>query len=161
MSDGAAVDLRFCVAMISTELAGYKGYPKNDAGESRFGRALQSAAISVEHARAILAEFTNEFPSVQQIIDTGLNLRPKFESTISQREQWEREYGKAAPVLIDWDRMSGQQQTSEMWRQLKVHFTKVKTTFPGWAAISWREIYEAQDHFGFPLNRDQLKMLGR
>jgi len=51
-----------------------------------------------------------------------------------------------------------------MWSALKKHFIAVyqerQQMFPGWGAISWRQIYEAMPQLGYPLNREQEKMLG-
>lgn len=91
-----AVNIKVCVAMLRSELAGYQGYPHTLQGEERFARALQDVSVSVEHARAILSRFTEEFPTVQTILDTGLSLLPQFQIQHSQLLEWEREFGKPA-----------------------------------------------------------------
>lgn len=51
---------------------------------------------------------------------------------------------------------------SQMWRELKKYFAeKHGGKFPGFAKISWMQIYEAMEQLGYPLNREQLKMMGR
>lgn len=157
-----AIAPKICIAMIRSELAGYQGYPHTTQGEERFGRALQEVSVSVEHARAVLAKFTQRFPTVQEITDTALNLLPQFEIQHSQLAEWEQEFGKPAPIVFDVSQMSEQQLQADMWVKLKQHFTLKKGgTFPGWAKVSWKEIYEALEEMGHTLNSDQLKMIGR
>jgi hypothetical protein len=155
------LDIRVCVAMIRSELSGYEGYPRNEAGEHRFGRALQECAVSVAHASAILAKFTQKFPTVQDIIDTALNLLPQFEIQHSQLLEWEREFGKAAPLKPDFN-PNPDPPYVEINRKVKEYLIlQAGGHWPGWAKITWKQIYEAQEQLGYPLNRDQLKMLGR
>jgi len=157
-----AVDSRVCLSLIQSELSGYQGYPHNPAGEARFARALGDVAVSVEHAVAILAKFTIAFPTVQEITDTGINLRPQFEPKCSQRAEWEREYGQAAPVAVDPLPRTAAQHHSLMWHRLKEHLSKKhEGVFPGWAKISWGETYRAMAELGYPLNSWQHSMLGR
>jgi hypothetical protein len=90
----AAVGLTLCVALVREFLSGYRGYPNTESGEKRFAMALQSNALSVDHARAILESFDEAFPTVKQINDTAWNLRPKFETPDATKKEWERIYGK-------------------------------------------------------------------
>lgn len=75
------------------QLSGFKGYPRGE-GESRFIDALCEISLSVEHAIAIVESFDAEFPTIREMRDTALNLRPKYEPKVNEREKWEREYGK-------------------------------------------------------------------
>jgi hypothetical protein len=51
-----------------------------------------------------------------------------------------------------------------MWSDLKKYFIAIYLErgqlFPGWAKITWRQIFEAMPQLGYPLNREQEKMLG-
>ena len=156
----AAVNLKVCVSLIRSELAGYQGYPHTLQGEERFARALQDVTVSVEHARATLAKFKEGFPTVQNIIDTAVNLRSKFEPQVDERLEWERTYGKPKPVPVDFASV-GEQVHKDMWTKLKQHFIQQPGGFPGWAKVSWKEIYAAMEQLGYPLNREQLKTIGR
>jgi hypothetical protein len=150
----AAVDIRLCVAMIHSELAGYQGYPNTESGVERFARALQECSVSVEHARATLAKFTQKFPTVQEITDTALNLVSQFAIQHNQLLEWEREYGKPLPLKPDVS-LIGQEQGTVMWAKIKQHLTlKHNGSFPGFAKISWREIYETMEALGYPLTRE-------
>ena len=156
-----ALNIKVCVALIRSELAGYQGYPHTSVGEERFARALQEVAVSVDHARAILAKFTRMFPTVQDIIDTALNLLPQFEIQHSQLVEWEREFGKAAPLKPDFN-APPEPPYVEVNRRVKEYLIlQLGGNWPGWAKITWEQIYEAQEALGYPLNSDQLKMLGR
>ena len=77
-------------------LSGFKGYPRGD-GENRFVEALCEISLSVEHAASTLLCFDGEFPTIREMREAALNLRPKFEQKIDQRAEWEREYGKPDP----------------------------------------------------------------
>lgn len=88
------------------QLSGFRGYPKairlaegglDTQGEDRFVDCLCEISLSVEHALAIVESFDGEFPTIRELRDTALNLRPKFEAKIDQRKQWEAEYGKPDP----------------------------------------------------------------
>lgn len=91
------LELESCLALIRSELAGYPEYPRNVAGETRHARALQESVVSVEHALATLAKFTLRFPSVQEITDTALNLRPQFDPSSALKAEWTRQYGPRKP----------------------------------------------------------------
>ena len=92
-----AVHINLCLAMLQNELAGYKGYPHTPQGEARFARALQEVAVSVEHLEAVLQKFTEGFPTVQNITDVALNLRPQFVHEESPVAKWKREFGGRPP----------------------------------------------------------------
>lgn len=92
------VTIEICVALVSELLAGYRGYPATEAGVRRFAVAVQENCISVSHARATLKSFDELFPTVRQICDVAINLRPQFEpSEVDQHREWERQYGKPQP----------------------------------------------------------------
>ena len=76
------------------QLSGFRGYPKDSAGEGRFVEVLCEVSISVEHALAIIWAFEENFPTIREIRDTSLNLRVKFEAEIDQKKEWELKYGK-------------------------------------------------------------------
>lgn len=74
-------------------LAGFRGYPRGE-GETRFVDVLCEISLSVEHAAAILLCFDGEFPTIRELRDAALNLRPKYERKPDQRAEWEAKYGK-------------------------------------------------------------------
>jgi hypothetical protein len=92
-----AVALEVCLAELREYLAGYRGYPPTEAGEKRFAAAFQENCVSVGHVRAVLKSFEEQFPTVRQIHDVALNLRPQFEPQQDAREEWKRDYGKPEP----------------------------------------------------------------
>jgi hypothetical protein len=61
--------------------------------------------------------------------------------------------------------MTASAEYNAMWKKLKAHFTEVykkrNLPFPGWAKISWLDIYLEQEACGYPLTREQEKMIGR
>ena len=147
--------------MLRSELSGYQGYPNSEAGESRFARALQDVAVSVEHLMAILGKFTQKFPTVQDIMDTGLNLLPQFEVPFNQLAAWERECGPPRPVKVDFT-PANEPPFMARDRKIKEHLSlKHGGHFPGFSKIGWLEMFEAQEACGYPLTRDQEKMIGR
>lgn len=81
-------------------LSGFRGYPRGE-GETRFVDVLCEISLSVEHAASTLLCFDADFPTIRELRDAALNLRPKFEAKVDQRAQWEREYGKPD---ADWSR---------------------------------------------------------
>ena len=156
-----ALNIKVCVALIRSELAGYQGYPHTSVGEERFARALQEVGVSVDHARAILSKFTKLFPTVQDIIDTALNLLPQFQIQHSQLVEWEREYGLPTPMRADF-KQEDEPPYMERDRKAKQYLTlKHGGKFPGFAKIGWLELFEAFEACGYPLNVDQRKMIGR
>ena len=80
------------------QLEGFEKYPRGR--DSRFLEVFNEHIVSVDHARAVAGTFREKMPTLQDIIDTALNLRPRFEVTESDREKWEREYGPAQPFTI-------------------------------------------------------------
>ena len=92
-------DVDFSVAKVLFEaLSGYRGYPKPGPGLDHFIEAFQSSVVSVAHARAVIASFDGIMPTIREIKDAAFNLRPKFETTVDQRKQWEAEYGPPDPI---------------------------------------------------------------
>ena len=88
------------------QLSGFRGYPKairladgnlDSTGEARFVDCLCEISLSVEHAIAIVDSFDGEFPTIREMRDTALNLRPKFEAKVDERKKWEAKYGKPKP----------------------------------------------------------------
>jgi len=78
-------------------LSGFKNYPRGD-GESRFVDALCEISLSVEHAASTLLCFDGEFPTIREMREAALNLRPKFEAkAVDQKKEWEAKYGKPDP----------------------------------------------------------------
>ena len=102
----ASVGLTICQSLIEEFLNGYRGYPDSDAGVKNFARALQASVVSVGHARATLESFDEFFPTKKQINDTAWNLRPKFENTEENREEWARLYGKPRNHVLPPDAQS-------------------------------------------------------
>lgn len=84
--------------MFRHQLEGFEKYPRGR--DSRFLEVFNEHLVSVDHGRAVVETFRDKMPTLQDIIDTALNLRPRFEVTVSQREQWEREYGPPEPFTI-------------------------------------------------------------
>src|ERR1035437_5450477 len=78
-------------------LSGFRGYPRGE-GENRFVLALCEMSLSVEHALGIVEAFDGDFPTIREMRDAALNLRPKFEPKIDQRPEWEKQYGKPDPL---------------------------------------------------------------
>lgn len=156
-----AVHLKVCLALLRSELAGYQGYPHTLLGEERFAKALQEVAISVDHLKGILSKFTQKFPTVQDIMDVGLNLLPQFQIPFNQLAEWERECGPPRPLKPDFT-PANEPPYMERDRKIKEHLTlKHGGHFPGFAKIGWLELFEAQEACGYPLTPEQAKMIGR
>src|ERR1017187_7085305 len=81
------------------QLSGFRGFPKPGLGKDRFIQVFQQSVISVDHARAVIATFDDQMPTLREIRDTAYTLRSKFEPPIDQRGQWEKEYG---PPDLEW-----------------------------------------------------------
>src|SRR5271166_2163584 len=75
-------------------LSGFRGYPKAGPGEDHFIKAFRESVVSVEHAMAVVNAFSNTMPTIQEIRESALNLRPKFEQKVDQTAEWEAKYGK-------------------------------------------------------------------
>jgi hypothetical protein len=88
------VVFEICLSFLKRYLSDFRGCPRTPAGWNRFAEALQLSAVSVEHLEAILKTFDEEFPTVRQINDVSMNLRPRYELKEDQRAVFEREYGK-------------------------------------------------------------------
>ena len=155
-----AVALPVCIAFIRQYLSGYRGYPVTEAGETRFAQALRDVAISVEHAEAILREFIDIFPTVREIQDQAANLRPKFEPKEDERKEWERLYGPARAIDLNFA-PPGEPAYVTRDRKIKEHLSKKHGANFDFAKIGWRELYEAQEACGYPLTREQEKVCGR
>lgn len=92
------------------QLSGFRGYPKairlpdgnfDSQGEGRFVDCLCEISLSVEHALAVIESFDGEFPTIREMRDVALNLRPRFERKADERKEWEAKYGKPDPAFAD------------------------------------------------------------
>ncbi len=83
------------------QLSGFRGFPKPGLGKDRFVQVFQESVVSVDHARAVIATFDDQMPTLREIRDTAYTLRAKFEPPVDQRAQWEKEYGPPDP---EWSR---------------------------------------------------------
>jgi hypothetical protein len=86
-------------AALFEKLSGFRGFPKPGIGKVRFVQVFQQSVISVDHARAVIATFDDQMPTLREIRDTAYTLRSKFEPPVDQRQQWEKEYG---PPDLEW-----------------------------------------------------------
>lgn len=155
------IDQAVAVGLIKFNLSGFRGYPKDNAGINVFSRCLQECCVSVDHAIAVLKLFTDEFPTLRDIITAATNLRAKFEPDEDPRKKWEREYGPAVGTKVDF-KSPVEPPYMERDRKIRAHIIEKRGgTFPGWAALGWLEIFEAQEACGYPLTREQEKMIGR
>ena len=94
---GEDVDFSVAKALFQA-LSGFKGYPRPGIGEDHFVEAFQASVVSVAHARAVLASFDGDMPTIREIKDSAFNLRPKFENTVDQLKEWESKYGPPDPM---------------------------------------------------------------
>lgn len=97
---GEDVDFSVAKALFQS-LSGFRGYPKPGAGEDHFVEAFQGSVISVAHARAVIASFDGEMPTIREIKDQAFTLRSQFETTVDKRKEWEAKYGPPDPA---WSR---------------------------------------------------------
>ncbi len=161
-----AVQESVAVGLIRFHLSGFHDYPKSEAGEKVFARGLQECTVSVDHATAVIKSFDERFPTLREIITTGVNLRSQFELTESQRDKWEREYGKPVPfdssmegVCLCCNRpwaeiLSHKAVEDEMWRRIKEHLdTK------DFSNVSWRQVFQAKKDLGYTLSVPERNVL--
>jgi hypothetical protein len=105
------------------QLEGFEKYPRGRDG--RFLEVFNEQCVSVDHARAVALSFRERMPTLQEIVDTALNLRPRFEALPSQREQWEKEFGPPRPFDTSVLRSVGQGSNREidrLWKQVLAFF---------------------------------------
>ena len=114
MNERPAVAFSICAALLR-DLAGFRGYPRD--GERRFVEVLQEVSISVEHARAIVLTFQEEFPTIREIRDVAMNIRSQFQPPEDQRAKWEAEYGKPEPVSIDVEKPA--REIDACWKKIR------------------------------------------
>jgi hypothetical protein len=137
------------------QLEGFDKYPRHR--DERFCEVFNESCVSVDHARAVASAFREKMPSLQEIIDTALNLRPRFEATASQREQWEREFGKPQPFDISpaLAERSGR-EIDRLWQEV-LAFLRT-TRFDGKGDIQRVHIgrcWQIAKHLGYTMNSAQ------
>jgi len=119
---GEDVDFSVAKALFQA-LSGFRGYPKPGTGEDHFVEAFQTSVVSVAHARAVIASFDGDMPTIREIKDAAFNLRPQFETTVDQRKEWEALYGPPDPVwsagLVD--RLAGRSPTLDPQARKRQH----------------------------------------
>jgi len=102
----AKVQIEICLSFLERYLDGFRGYPPTDGGRKRFAEALQLNAVSVEHLEAILKTFDEEFPTVRQIHDVAMNLRPRFEPKADTFDALRAKYGNPQPFDVPNDELA-------------------------------------------------------
>ena len=142
------------------QFEGFRGYPREN--DSRFLEVFHESSVSVSHARATAEAFEQAMPTLQDIRDTARNLRPKFEAQVSQREQWEREYGPPRPFEVPNVAASfGQSREREidrLWKDLLAYFRS--NNFEGKGDIQRVQIgrcWQIARHFGYKMNSYQTR----
>lgn len=60
-------------------LSGAPGYPFHPEGELRVAEVLREVSVSVSHALAVVDEFDNNFPTIEEIRSVAYRLREKFD----------------------------------------------------------------------------------
>lgn len=139
---------RVVAAVTLRQLSGFVGYPKAGPGEEYFIDAFQMACISVDHARAVIAAFDEHMPTLKEIRETALNLKPKFEPpSESQRAQWEREYGKPQAFDMSVANRPAVRRDDELWRKLREKFPECGRHRKDWP--SWTTLAKAARELGF------------
>jgi hypothetical protein len=142
-------------------LSGFRGYPNGEAGEAVFIEAVQEFCISVDHARALVDAFDENFPTLRELRDQALNLKAKFDPPPDLRKQWEAEYGP--PDIEFYKRL--QRELAErpdiveherMWAAIKQHL-KVRT----FRDIPIGQCWATARDLGFPLNVHQQEEVER
>ncbi len=161
-----AVQEETALGLIRFHLSGFRGYPPSEIGEKVFARAVSEQTISVKHAEAVLKQFDERFPTLREIIDTAQNLKPQFEPTESQKQKWEREYGKPVPFDTSmegtclccgrpWAEILAHTAVEEeMWRRIK---ERLKVS--DFHEVSWLAVYQAKKALGYPLTTAERNVL--
>lgn len=143
--------MRVVAESLFRKLEGFDGYPKRGPGESYFIDAFQLACVSVGHAKAVIDSFDGKFPTLREIRDVAFNLKPKFESPgPSQREQWEKEYGKPElfeDVSLPAKYPKQERRDDELWRLLREKFPGCGRNRKDWP--SWVVLAKAARELGF------------
>jgi hypothetical protein len=116
MSTPFAVQESTALALIQFHLSGFRGYPPSEMGEKVFARGLQECTISVDHATAVVKKFDERFPTLREIIDTAVNLKPQFEHLESPQQAWQREYGKTVPFSMN---AAAADETAMHWQAIR------------------------------------------
>ena len=117
------------------KLAALRGYPPVGPGEDHFIDMFQMACISVEHAKAIVLSFDGIMPTIREIRECAYSLRPRFESTVSAREQWERDCGPPKPFDVTVKAPEGERRIDAVWRELRREFPGCGTAGKRWPAL--------------------------
>lgn len=139
------------------DLSGYKGYPKpiDSPGEHHFIRAFQESVISVEHAKAVIDSFDQEFPTVLHIRETAHQLRVRFEPDPLKTKEWEKRYGPPQAFEVSATLPKGRED-DRMWGQI-MGFLRT-TKFDGHGDIQRVHIgrcWQIAKHLGYKMNSYQ------
>ncbi len=73
----SAIDHRLAYTLVR-QWSGLPGYPFHVEGESRLANTLVECSISVDHARALVANFEEKCPTPRDLKDAAFALREKF-----------------------------------------------------------------------------------
>lgn len=145
-----------CAMML--DLSGYKGYPKpiDSPGEHHFIRAFQESVVSVEHARAVIDAFDQEFPTILRIRETAAKLRPSL-SAVAQKQEWERLYGPPQPFDVSpaLQERKGR-EIDRLWQEVLAFLRTTK--FDGHGDIQRVHIgrcWQIAKHLGYAMNSHQ------
>jgi hypothetical protein len=110
--NGAALHSRVALALVS-QWQILRRWSPDRSFQELLANVLQGCAISVDHARAIVANFEEEVPTPKEIRDTAYSLRPKFESAQDEVSKWREQYGAPEPVRTDYSKPDETQEQVE------------------------------------------------
>jgi hypothetical protein len=137
------------------QLEGFQKYPvKRD---SRFLEVFNECVVSVGHAQAVAESFQGLMPTLEEIRDVARSLRPRFEVTVDQKEEWRRKYGPSSPVRPDFAQRPAR-EIDRLWGEVRAFL--VSTQFDGRGDIQRVHIgrcWQIAKHLGYEMNSYQQR----
>lgn len=110
-----AVHETVAVVLVKEYLAGLRGYNPMKEAEALLAHTVQSACVSVDHAKAVLGSFDEVCPTPREIKDVALNTRERHLPPKPPPEvEWRKQYGPPDP---EWSEklLAGSGVRDEFW----------------------------------------------
>jgi hypothetical protein len=158
-------------ALASEAFSRCSNWPQDRSGQIGLAQGLKMAAIrfgfTMAEIIAVAREASAFCPTDFDLLSIARDMRRRVaevegnELRQHQRADWEAEYGPPSAIAVDWEPdKSAEAKRFERDNQVRDIITAKRGGWPGWAKVSWREIYECWRDLGWELTKEQQELAG-
>lgn len=146
-------------------------WPQDRSGQIGLAQGLKLASTRFGFTMAEIISIARETsaycPTDFDLLNIARDMRKRATEVVAaeaqrhQRDDWRAQYGAPVAIPVDW-KTDGLAAQLRLQRDSKVRemITAKCGSWPGWAKVSWREIYECWRDLGLGLTKEQQELAG-